>query len=123
MKDIRTRRLEVLDWEKNNRNSNNRSILPPGKGCTYVGEIGCAVGRLIEDKGLCARLDAGFYSAISHKEVFCQIPESVQELGRDFLSEMQMLHDDIGYWTEEGLSEQGLERYEKIKKEYCTDES
>jgi hypothetical protein len=109
MKTIKERRLEILKWEKENRTSKNRAIEFFSNGtCLYSGEIGCGVGRLIEDKDLCARLDSlrGGAGVCNHS-VFEQLPENVKELGRDFLMNLQKLHDDGHYWTPDGLSDDG----------------
>lgn len=107
MKTIQERRLEILKWEKENRTSQNRAI-NNSLACLYSGEIGCGVGRLIEDKDLCARLDSlGGAAGVCNHLVFEQLPENVKELGRDFLMDLQKLHDDGHYWTPDGLSDDG----------------
>ncbi len=105
MKTIQERRLEILKWEKENRNATNRSIR--NTSCAYSGEIGCAVGRLIEDKDLCARLDGLEYSGVFLTPVFNQLPENIKELGKEFLDDLQKLHDRSCNWTVYGLSDWG----------------
>lgn len=117
---IEQRRLEILDWEKNNRTSLNRST----KGeenvrCAYSGPIGCAVGRLIDDKELCAELDAEDDGAVYERHVFAQLPDHIKELGQDFLNDLQVLHDSSQAWNENGLSSLGKNLYEKIKAQRC----
>lgn len=117
---IEQRRLEILDWEKNNRNLNNRST--EGEGtvrCMYSGPIGCAVGRLIDDKELCAELDADDDGAVYEPYVFAQLPYHIKELGQDFLNDLQNLHDNSQAWNENGLSSRGKELYEKTKARWC----
>jgi hypothetical protein len=107
MKTIKERRLEILKWEKENRTSQNRAV-NNSLACLYSGEIGCGVGRLIEDKDLCARLDSlGGGAGVGRQQVFEQLPENVRELGQDFLKDLQKLHDDGQYWTPDGLSDDG----------------
>jgi hypothetical protein len=107
MKTIQERRLEILKWEKDNRTSQNRAINNT-LACLYSGEIGCGVGRLIEDKDLCARLDSfGGVAGVCNHLVFEQLPENVKELGQRFLMDLQKLHDFGHYWTPNGLSDDG----------------
>jgi len=66
------------------------------------------VGRLIEDKDLCAKLDnSGDGSGVCLPSVFEQLPENVQELGQEFLMDLQKLHDHEQNWTGNGLSDVG----------------
>ena len=112
MKTIQERRLEILNWEKDNRNINTRSV--GADGCAYAGPIGCAVGRLIDDKKLCAELDARIDSSVAAKSLFNSLPNEVQDLGQVFLTDLQRLHDEIRFWNEKGLSSEGLIRYDDI---------
>jgi hypothetical protein len=111
MKTIQERRLEILKWEKENRTSQNRAVnnrAIDSETCLYSGEIGCGVGRLIEDKDLCARLDSfGGDAGVCNHLVFEQLPDNVKELGQGFLQDLQKLHDDGHYWTPDGLSDDG----------------
>jgi len=108
MKTIQERRLEILKWEKENRTSQNRAINNNSLACLYSGEIGCGVGRLIEDKDLCARLDSlGNGAGVCNYSVFEQLPDNVKELGQEFLQDLQKLHDGGHYWTPVGLSDDG----------------
>lgn len=117
MKTIKERRLEILKWEKNNRNIFNRST--KFDKCIYSGEIGCAIGRLISDKELCEKLDSFKITGVYEPFVFNSLPENVKELGKPFLSDIQLLHDNEGYWNENGLSESGMFFYKKIKQTTC----
>lgn len=109
---INERRLEILEWEKNNRTLNNRSF--NAFGCAYEGYIGCAVGRLIADKNLCKKLDREHESSVVEYGVFCQLPSDVQQLEQGFLLDIQILHDTYTNWTNTGLSEKGLTCYNEI---------
>jgi hypothetical protein len=113
MKTINERRLEILEWEKNNRNLNNRSV--DGGICKYSGPIGCAVGRLIDDKELCEKLDNSKDGSTGVRRVFYQLPDSVKELGEDFLARLQYLHDNIVYWDDAGLNDSGILAFDTIK--------
>jgi hypothetical protein len=114
MKTKQERRLEILKWEKENRTSQNRAI--KDSSCLYSGEIGCGVGRLIEDKDLCARLDSFDGEAgVGNHSVFEQLPENVKELGQGFLMDLQKLHDFGHYWTPNGLSDDGNDFMAELK--------
>ena len=119
MKTIKERIKEILQWERDNRNSNNRSVDANTKGCTYSGEIGCAVGRLVEDKDLCSRLDNSALSGVCRTEVFNQLPENVKELGQEFLQDLQKLHDNYQYWNENGLSDSGNKIMMQLETRWC----
>jgi hypothetical protein len=118
-KTIQQRRLEILDWEKNNRNINNRA-LDSKKNCSYAAGIGCAVGRIIKDKNLCLFFDSKAASAVDNEEIFYALPDEIQELGCYFLTELQYLHDNPGHWNETGLSPEGQEKYNFILQTFCT---
>jgi hypothetical protein len=118
MKTIQQRRLEILEWERDNRNFNNRSY-EKYKGCTYSGEVGCAVGRLIEDKDLCAELDKSPEPQVMDQ--FYNFPKNVQELGWAFLSDLQNLHDNPYNWDDIGLSPSGLYVWNNIVEKYTKD--
>ena len=117
MKTINERRLEILEWEKNNRNLNNRSV--DGGICKYSGPIGCAVGRLVDDKELCEKLDNrkdGKGTGV--RRVFNRLPDSVKELGIDFLSSIQYLHDNDCYWDDAGPNESGIHSFITIEEHF-----
>lgn len=120
---IGQRRLEILEWEKNNRNGKNRSVVGDADTgvpkCLYSGEIGCAVGRLIPDKSLCEKMDASLNSAVDCDFVQNLLPKDVKELGKDFLADLQCLHDRSDSWDHSGLSESGLEYWNSIKENHC----
>lgn len=121
---IRQRRLEILEWEKANRNGKNRSIVRDVDSgmprCIYSGEIGCAVGRLIPDKSLCEKMDADENNTSVNCD-FIQnlLPKDVKELGMEFLTDLQCLHDSCDSWDEFGLSESGLQWWNSIKEQHC----
>jgi hypothetical protein len=118
MKTIQERRLEILDWEKNNRNINNRSVNSDSM-CTYSGPIGCAIGRLVSDKDLCYEMDNRVDNT-SVNRVFSSLPEDVRELGKGFLSIVQEFHDTDVNWNENGLTSCGMGNYDYIKENYCS---
>lgn len=91
-----------------------RSVKPESIVCLYGGR-GCAVGRLIADKQLCARLDAFGNSDIKNPAIWELIPEDVKEWGVDLLSNLQMLHDLEENWDSSGLTERGRQELAEIK--------
>ena len=114
---------EIIDWERQNRNSTNRGT--KSYGCIYSpteSSPGCAVGRLIADKVLCDQLDEEGYKGIntSIRCVFDKLPLEIQDLGKRFLAELQRWHDNELNFTETGLSEQGRTRLDEIEGKYIT---
>ncbi len=124
MEAITKRRIEVLNDTINHYNLNNRSN--KGVDCTYFpaheGSEGCAVGRLIKDKELCKELDkpnGATGSGVSG--IFDKLPEDVKFLGKNFLRDLQHLHDEKLNWVESGLSHRGLEEVKIIIKNFLLD--
>ena len=108
-------------------NLNNRSTTS-NEGCSYLPKEGvsegCAIGRKIADKKLCAELDEFGYigstaDETSSARVFNKLPQELQDLGQDFLNVVQQLHDSEYNWTETGLSPVGVEKVETIKIKFC----
>lgn len=100
-------------------NSGNRSTGPDGHSCLYWSQSsqGCAIGRLIEDKELCRKLDGSFSddSSVTNGEVFACLPVEIREYGRVFLAELQSLHDYLPNWDKDGLSQFGKNKVSSIK--------
>ena len=98
---INKRRLEILEWERDNRNLNNRAVL--GQSCTYRHSAngGCAVGRLVPE-----HLAETLYGRVAY--CFNRLPNDVQELGLKFLRCLQNFHDSAGYFEKDGLSSFGV---------------
>lgn len=110
---LRQKRRNLLNETKNHFNLGNRS--QSGGKCKYAG-VGCAIGRKIKNKRLCAILDGKSDSGIA--TVFSKIPKSLRELGIDFLGMVQELHDDEKNWTATGLSEIGKENVNEIRAQF-----
>ncbi len=68
---------------------------------------GCAIGRHIDDKDLCKDLDAGLVKSISFTSNFNRLPQKLQDLTKNFLVCVQILHDTEGNWNSQGISEAG----------------
>lgn len=116
MTKLQIEQLQVLADTALHFNSKNRSVISERDGgCIYAGR-GCAVGRLIPDKELCAKLDAGPLVGITSSSVWAQIPEDVKRLRMGFLADLQNLHDHECNWYPEGLTDKGLEAVNEIAK-------
>jgi len=106
--ELRTKRIEFLKDTINHYNLQNRSQSPLGNGCYYSAAHentqGCAIGRHIQDKDLCLKLDS--MGGISFK-IFNLLPNKLQELSIDFLARVQQLHDRNVNWIIKGLSKRG----------------
>jgi len=112
-------RQEILQWEVDNRNLKNRCI--KGTKCKYYipYRIGCAVGRLL------TRKKAKQIEEIVEKTNQCSVaavfellPDEVKTLGLDFLSDIQLFHDNYSCFTNEGLSYKGIEIAKEIAERY-----
>ncbi len=119
MKTIKQKQLRILNETINNFNSTNRCVTENGS-CNYYleGKQGCAIGRLIEDKELCKKLDKLDYGGVSYHNVFDLLPDELKELTKGFLSDLQNLHDESECWNETGLTNRGLNRVGGIKVEF-----
>lgn len=81
---------------------------------------GCAIGRLLPPE-LREELDINYYNkTVRYTSLFWELPQEVQDLGQDFLTMLQNLHDVDIYWDSEGLTEKGEEMVKQIQEVYCT---
>lgn len=92
---------------------NRRSLSSKGY-CSYQSDSGncCAIGREIRI-GLRYMLDELANTSVQEKEVFEALPKRLQNLGQDFLSRIQKLHDSLEYYDCQ-LNSDGWEHVEKI---------
>lgn len=108
--EIKAKRKEILEWERDNRTSKNRAA--SGYSCWYYLENtpGCAIGRLIKDKVLAEHLNTrGSVDAIKN-----QLPPEIQALGIEFLVEIQVFHDNPENFTNVGLTHIGTEKINNL---------
>ncbi len=63
-------------------------------------------------------LDDADYTAADGDEVFDSLPTWMQDLGQDFLYDVQRLHYSKNYWSDKGLSSDGLKFVEITKQKY-----
>lgn len=100
MLSLKQRQLSVLEETVATYNLGNRSVSTDDTACTYFGgnsgnpetSPGCAVERLIPAE-LAKHLDKEYTSQLSSsvEDVFDELPNTVKELGNDFLSALQVL--------------------------------
>ena len=89
-----------------------------GYHCMYRTEDGrkCAIGRHISDDKYTSRMEEN--SCVSNI-VFYSLPQEIQDLGQDFLSHIQSLHDGDENWgKEKGLSPIGEGKVNYIRKHF-----
>ena len=100
--EITAKQSEILQWEIDNRTSENRAINAQGN-CVYLHEFhgGCAIGRLVTKNR--ARKLYGSAGVCFHI-----LPVQTQELQKDFLTRLQFLHDIAKHFNSFGLSNQGI---------------
>jgi len=99
-----------------------------GKICFYDGSRntklesdGCAVGRLLS-KRMKAKLDKKYTFSDKDsgvKDLFHELPKTIQVYGEDFLEALQQLHDSNIFWAEFGLTKEGKKFVKSIKNKYC----
>lgn len=127
IKNINKRRLAFLDDTAKYYNINNRGVVPnslhAGGRCQYAStekSPGCAIGRHVFTN-VAKELDQlGNIIDVYSKNRFDLLPLWMREMGVNFLSEMQQLHDNgfdgrSTYWDENGLTFNGIQKFESIK--------
>lgn len=99
-------RLEFLQSTINHYNSKNRAVNENGS-CCYTPTAtsdGCAIGRWLDKKTLDSICNTVIVRDIEEK-----LPVWMFNLGLDFLTEIQTLHDMDDFWNPLGLSPEGKE--------------
>lgn len=88
--------------------------------CQYLTEDGkkCAIGRYLKkghEKELmeCPKSVEAFLNISAFAKI---IPSWMKKIEPDFLKSIQVLHDKEEYWTETGLSKEGIENVKRICK-------
>lgn len=88
-----------------------------GDGCFYrLGDKKCAIGRFIPDEKYSIEMEDEGATTIKSRFPDC-LPPEIEELPSKFLETLQFFHDNAFNWDEEGLTEQGKEYIESLKKE------
>jgi hypothetical protein len=125
MKTIQQRRLEFLNETVNyySEDTSRRALTTDKDGhnyCEYCTKDGrrCAIGRVLN-------IDYQTSLSIHNRSVDADVvyelvPDEIKELGRLFLSELQVLHDTDNCWDSNGLTNAGKRRVELIKLDYCS---
>lgn len=125
MKTLQNKQLALLNEtvayysEDTNRRCDTEHICaydPATVGKEGISE-GCAIGRLLSPQ-LKKELDKK-YTSISKPSgvpsIFEELPKSVQYYGKDFLTQLQSLHDQPIYWDHNALSVVGKRVIESFK--------
>lgn len=111
-------------------NINRRCVMTNSEGdvkCKYSGTTigneeseGCAIGRLLTPE-LRQQLDAQCGDDVPSgvTDIWDYLPEDIKSYGKLFLASLQHLHDGNGYWDINGLSEDGVNYADDIKKRFC----
>jgi len=129
IKNIKRRRFAFLDDTANFYTSKNRGT--KDFICNYSAtknSPGCAIGRhlftnvaeILDNLGNIVLIFSDGYDHL--------LPKWMREMGQEFLSAVQCLHDDAriiktenseSFWDKTGLTKTGKEQYEYIKIKYC----
>lgn len=121
MKTIQERRLEFITTELQPYidNPSLRAINSKGL-CVYLDKTTgnkCLVGKQIPKEKYKEEFeDESLYGS---DKVWESLPEEIKELGREFLSELQHLHDSSKFWSPE-FNKEGKTYLEETIKEYCS---
>lgn len=119
MNELQKKQLAFLEETAGFYNTDNRALNDTGD-CVYIStdkSPGCAIGRHIPAE-LGKKLDDAPFSGVSNDDIFNALPYSLKELTKQFLTDIQELHDTAWNWNEEGLTETGKNRVLELKKEF-----
>ena len=85
--------------------------------CSYHRDDGnrCAVGRWIPDEMYTSGMEG---VSVGDHFVFSRLPEKLKNLGEDFLTDIQGLHDGDRFWNSNGLSPAGEKRVASIRRDH-----
>lgn len=121
--DITQRRLNFLNDTVAYYTSHDRSVKKDyynQRVCMYApandNTAGCAIGRHLPLE-LAQSLDSKTSTHVI--EVFEYLPNWMQEMGKEFLSEIQKLHDHDSNWTEKRLTDLGIRNMNLIRTSFC----
>lgn len=83
--------------------------------CTVDGRM-CAIGRIAAvNSGI---LQCWINVVNDHKRADLKSPYNTFDVS--FLRGLQNFHDTVAFWDRNGLTEEGLKYYARVKKEFCT---
>lgn len=112
MKTLQQKQFDFLNDTINHFNSNNRGIDQYTKQCSY--KNGCAIGRHLSKK--LVKTIKNY--VVDDNEVYNKLPRKLKELTKEFLMDVQNLHDTEENWNEKGLSQRGKDKVNVIKAIY-----
>ena len=122
--DIKQRQIKFLNDTVAHYRLDNRSTSVGGMRCLYLAKDdsteGCAIGRHLP-KDLAMRMDDRLFGNPgdwNNEILFNELPSWMKEMGRNFLIEIQSLHDNNICWTENGLSGAGLRQVDTLKVQF-----
>lgn len=121
--------IEVIEYYKEDVNRRSIAFSKSSEGilcqvgCHYFHPKNnkvCAIGYCLNNpKEFEKETDgAAIDSEVFYVEAF---KEDYQIDDLEFWSKLQVFHDSSRFWNEEGLTETGLDHYNKLKKEYAKD--
>lgn len=124
--DIQQRMKVLLLETASFYNKHNRATT---NGCVYhptITSVGCAIGRCLERKSILLEDEIEVrHSSTDYKWMLeCypnEIPDWLKEMDREFLSDIQKLHDNIDCWESTGLSSFGQEAVDRIMHQWNLD--
>lgn len=113
--DLLTKRRKLVEFVSVYFNSKNRSFCEETNRCVYRSKdgFGCALGIFID---ITPAHELNHAGPVMGDEV---IPDTLKELGIDFLVYVQQLHDTKAFWTDTGLNTEGVEFKNKLLKKHC----
>ena len=128
MNNLQKKQLQLLNETiaYYSENPTERRCVAKSGGCFYSPKSagkpnseGCAIGRLLSPNKK-EQLDNEDSADTSVDFMFDYLPKKVQSHGKQFLSALQQLHDGgedngLKYWSEKGLTEDGLKKVQEIK--------
>lgn len=108
-------RQELLNNTVAFYNLDNRAVDECG-GCQYYTEDGnrCAIGRELSVEDAMELENKYGGSAVTSNQVYSALPQRLKDMGSIFLNSIQSLHDDEGYWSLDGISEDGVAKVQRI---------
>lgn len=123
-KSLKSRRREFVNntVAYYSKDPNRRAMNKKGACKYYYRGKKCAIGRFIPKNKYKENFDisiCGGGAIEDRDDVFAVLPKQIRDLGIDFLSHIQSLHDDDDYWTEKSISELGMDRVKEIKNKFC----
>jgi hypothetical protein len=110
------KRLEFLEKTVSHFNADNRGIDANGCSYSHANNGGCAIGRECTAE-VAERIQYSYSSSsVASWGVFEQLPPHLKILGKRFLLDIQLLHDEDRNWVTNGPSVIGHQNITTIKR-------